>query len=167
LFSIDVGRNRDSSVGIAITAGCTAEKLRFQFPAGTKHFFLSSTAPRRPLGPTHPHIQWVAGALSKREDLDLRDVVKYDWALRNLLKWWHNIKCFQKRDNSTGELERFTSFWRYPGDTTRRFAVPSPPPKCCLNFDNMIKLMRGEICSTPGEMRTAHAFKHEYLKEKS
>jgi len=50
--------------GVALGHGLDDRGSRVRFPAGLV-IFLFTTSPRTSLGPTHPPIQWVSGALSQ------------------------------------------------------------------------------------------------------
>jgi hypothetical protein len=58
-------KRRDSSVGITLGNGLDDRGSRVRFPAGAGNFSLT-TASRTALGPTHPPIQRIPGALSLR-----------------------------------------------------------------------------------------------------
>jgi hypothetical protein len=60
---MEATQSRNSSVAIALGYGLDDRGSRVRFPAGAGNF-LFTTASRTALGPTHPPIQWIIGALS-------------------------------------------------------------------------------------------------------
>jgi hypothetical protein len=59
----EMGKSRDSSVGIALGYGLDDRGSRVRFP-GELGIFLFTTASRTAPGPTQPPIRWMLGALS-------------------------------------------------------------------------------------------------------
>jgi hypothetical protein len=116
--------SRDSSVGIALGYGLDDRGSRVWFPAGARNFF--TTASRTALGPTHPPIHWVPGALSLGVKQLGREadhsppssaVVKNPWSLPPLPHYVFMAWCLVKnRDNFILNLYLTKLFIKRPTD---------------------------------------------------